>query len=351
MNSSQRVLKERCRELGLMVNGDKQALLARIVNKENGLTTDRQVKGTQREMLCTFKDTEPRLPMNNMPCQHRQAEITAEIKGDFERGSELRQWYQNHSGECPSSDDKTEASLAKSRDRRTRALFARSSLFRRTRALNNRPCFTELAAKEMARLSSILVHALVPSTQGDFERCSELRQWYKNHSGECPRRTSDDPTERTLAQWLDKARPRRARAISKYPSGRQLNAKETAQLNSILASASKSRTTSKDLNPVPDGNQRPKPPISQRWLQKSTKHDIKRCNELRRWFVKHAGQRPRRRSDDETEASLALWLDRSLIRRTRAVSNRPSARQLTPQQTNRLNSILAQAMAPSTKKC
>ena len=184
---------------------------------------------------------------------------------------------------------------------------------------------------------------MAPPTPGDFERCSELRQWYKNHSGECPRRTSDDPTERTLAQWLDKARPRRARAISKYPSGRQLNAKETAQLNSILASASKSRTTSKDLNPVPDGNQRPKPPISQRWLQKSTKHDIKPCNELRRWCLSHSGELPRHRSHDKNERSLACWLSRARARRVRSISKGPYGRRLTTQETVQLNSITGNA--------
>ena len=62
-------------------------------------------------------------------------------------------------------------------------------------------------------ISAGVFHSLMsPPTKGDFERCSELRQWYKNHSGECPRRKSDANTETTLAQWLDKARARRARA-------------------------------------------------------------------------------------------------------------------------------------------
>ena len=129
MKSSQTVMKQRCRELGLFVYGDKQALLARIVNEENRLTTDRQVKDndTDQEMLCTFKGTESLPIMDNRPCQHRQTEITAENTGDFERCSVLLQWYKNHSGECPrrKSDDNTEASLAiwlfKQRSRRTRA--------------------------------------------------------------------------------------------------------------------------------------------------------------------------------------------------------------------------------------
>ena len=57
MKSSQRVMKERCRELGLFANGDKQALLARILNEENSLTTDSQAKDrdTDQEMLRTFR--------------------------------------------------------------------------------------------------------------------------------------------------------------------------------------------------------------------------------------------------------------------------------------------------------
>ena len=152
MKSSQTVMKQRCRELGLVVYGDKQALLARIVNEENRLTTDRQVKDsdTDQEMLCTFKGTESLPIMDNMPCQHRQEESTAE-------------------------------------------------------------------------------------TKGDFERCSELRQWYKNHADEPPRRNSDDNTEATLATWLDKARSRRTRGHDNTPSGRKLTAAETAHLNNIMA--------------------------------------------------------------------------------------------------------------------
>jgi len=231
MKSSQTVMKQRCRELGLVVYGDKQALLARIVNEENRLTTDRQVKDsdTDQEMLCTFKGTESLPIMDNMPCQHRQAEITAE-------------------------------------------------------------------------------------TKGDFERCSELMQWYKNHSGECPRRKSDDNTEASLARWLDKARSRRARAHNNWPSGRKLTASETAHLNNIIAT------------------QRPK---------MSPKDHFERCNELRQWCMNHSGERPRRRSDDKTEAALARWLDRALVRRARACDNRPSGRQLTATETEHLNSILA----------
>ena len=164
-------------------------------------------------------------------------------------------------------------------------------------------------------ISPRLFHSLMaPPTPGDFERCSELRQWFKNHSGECPRRKSDANTETTLAQWLDKARSRRTRAHNNWPSGRKLTASETAHLNSIIAT------------------QRPK---------LSPKDHFERCNELRQWCLNHSGEHPRRRSDDKTEAALARWLDRALVRRARAYNNRPSGRQLTATETEHLNSILA----------
>ena len=199
MKSSQTVMKQRCRELGLFVYGDKQALLARIVNEENRLTTDRQVtdSDTDQEMLCTFKGTASLPIMDNMPCQHRQAESTAE-------------------------------------------------------------------------------------TKGDFERCSELRQWYKNHSDEPPRRNSDDNTEATLATWLDKARSRRTRGHDNTPSGRKLTAAETAHLNNIMATQ---RPKSKTV-----ATQRPKLASSKRWRQKSTKDEIERCNQLRNWHINHSGK-------------------------------------------------------------
>ena len=57
--------------------------------------------------------------------------------------------------------------------------------------------------------------------------------------------------------------------------------------------------------------------------------------------MNYSGERPRRRSDDETEASLANWLKMALVRRARAYNNRPSGRQLTAIETAHLNSILA----------
>ena len=136
-----------------------------------------------------------------------------------------------------------------------------------------------------------------------------------------------------------------SRTCNTWISGNQLTAKTKTQVNSILASAAKRRTTAAvrcstgpHLFPVPECT-------SKQLRQKSPKDDIERCKELQQWYKNHSGQRPRRRSDDQTEASLALWLDRSLIRRTRAVNNRPCARQLTAKETMRLNRILTRAMA------
>ena len=180
---------------------------------------------------------------------------------------------------------------------------------RRTRAVNNRPCLGQLTTKETARLNSIL-----GSTKGNFDkRCNQLRQWYTKKRRH-PSRKSDDNTEVSLAVWVNHARRRRTRAITNHPSGRQFTASETAQLNSILASASKMRPT---------------------------KDHFQRCNELRQWCMNHSGERPRRRSDDQTETSLAMWLDKALSRRARAHNNRPSGRQLTATETEHLNSILA----------
>ena len=102
-----------------------------------------------------------------------------------------------------------------------------------------------------------------------------------NHSGERPRRKSDDKTEASLANWLDRALVRRARAYNNWPSGRQLTAIETAHLNNILAqpqvvqvaataSASSSGDTAMDLNPVPEGAEPPEPSTSKRLRQKSS---------------------------------------------------------------------------------
>ena len=63
--------------------------------------------------------------------------------------------------------------------------------------------------------------------------------------------------------------------------------------------------------------------------------------------ILNSGQRPRRKSDDTTETSLAMWLDKALSRRARAHDNRPSGRQLTAIETAHLNNILAQPQVES----
>ena len=132
-------------------------------------------------------------------------------------------------------------------------------------------------------ISPRVFHSLMaPPTPGDFERCSELRQWYKNHSDEPPRRNSDDNTEATLATWLDKARSRRTRGHDNTPSGRKLTASETAHLNNIMATQ---RPKSKTV-----ATQRPKLASSKRWRQKSTKDEIEHCNQLRKWHINHSGK-------------------------------------------------------------
>ena len=122
---------------------------------------------------------------------------------------------------------------------------------------------------------------MAPPTLGDFERCSELRQWYKNHSGERPRRKSDDKTEAALARWLDRALVRRACAFDNRHSGSQLTATETEHLNSILArpqlgqvaataSATSSGATATELNAVPERAEPPAPFARKRLRQKSS---------------------------------------------------------------------------------
>lgn len=49
-----------------------------------------------------------------------------------------------------------------------------------------------------------------------------------------------------------------------------------------------------------------------------------RIHELTRWFEHHAGQHPRKRSDDEAERSLAVWLYKSQQRLHSAIGDYPS---------------------------
>ena len=185
-------------------------------------------------------------------------------------------------------------------------------------------------------ISSGVFHSLMAvPTKDDFERCNELRQWCMNHSGQRPHRrySQDDKTGSSLAKWLGRALARRTSAVSDRPSGRQLTATETAHLNNILASRRHRLSTAE---PVPDVAAK----RSSGATATDLKDDFERCNELRQWCLNHSGERPRRRSDDQTETSLAMWLDKALSRRARAHNNRPSGRQLTATETAHLNSIL-----------
>ena len=131
-------------------------------------------------------------------------------------------------------------------------------------------------------ISAGVFHSLMAApTKDDFERCNELRQWCMNHSGERPRRRSDDKTEAALARWLDRALVRRARACDNRPSGRQLTATETEHLNSILArpqlgqvaataSATSSGATATELNAAPERAEPPAPFARKRLRQKSS---------------------------------------------------------------------------------
>ena len=255
--SPQYELKRRCRELGLFIYGDKEALWTRIVNEENRLSADSQVKDndTDQEILCSIND---------------------------------------------------------------------------------------------------------------FERCPELKRWYKNHAGEPPCRQSGDHKEATLATWLDKARSRRYRTHDESSSGRMLTAAETIHLNDIMesqrsggrhpnsssstqpqvlqgdtiVSASSIENSVADLNP---GSQGSEPP------EDSNSFDFfKRCNELSLWFMHHPGKRPCRRTDNSKERSLAIWLERALLRREAAWSDRPCMRQLTTEETAHLNSIMGASLSPTT---
>ena len=67
---------------------------------------------------------------------------------------------------------------------------------------------------------------------------------------------------------------------------------------------------------------------------------LERCAELRQWRLSHAGELPRRKSDNQEEASLAMWLSKALPRRSRSLGDGPSKKQLTPEETAHLNSIL-----------
>ena len=85
-----------------------------------------------------------------------------------------------------------------------------------------------------------------------------------------------------------------------------------------------------------------------------TKNDFERCAALRDWRLTHAGDLPNRhwrlptRSDSSVEKALASWLSKALQRRQRALSDRPSERQLTPDETVHLDSIVGMAIGQAS---
>ena len=79
-----------------------------------------------------------------------------------------------------------------------------------------------------------------------------------------------------------------------------------------------------------------------------TKKDFERCAALRDWRLTHAGAMPRQRSDNAVEGALARWFSKALQRRQRALSDRPSERQLTPDEAVHLNSIVDLAMGQAS---
>ena len=79
-----------------------------------------------------------------------------------------------------------------------------------------------------------------------------------------------------------------------------------------------------------------------------TKKDFEQCAALRDWRLTHAGALPRERSDNAVEGALARWFSKALQRRQRALSDRPSQRQLTPEEAVHLNSIVDLAMGEAS---
>ena len=128
--------------------------------------------------------------------------------------------------------------------------------------------------------------------------------------------------------WLKRALIRRTRAVNNRPCLRQLTTTETARLNSINFIA-------RDLNPVPEDTGSTALP-----------DDFERCTELRRWCLSHSGERPRLRSHNKKETSLASWLAFAKTRRARPANKFTYGRQLTTKETAHLNSILRATVAP-----
>ena len=200
-------------------------------------------------------------------------------------------------------------------------------------------------------------------TKNDFEQCAALRDWRLSHAGALPRQRSDNAVEAALARWVSKALQRRQRALSDRPSQRQLTPDEAVHLNSIVdlamgdasanAPASESIDTAAETRAAVGSRphqRRPAELVPNPMTGKAydTKNDFEQCAALREWRLTHAGALPRQKSDNAVEAALANWFSKALPRRQRALSDRPSQRQLTPDEAVHLNSILDLAMGQAS---
>ena len=100
------------------------------------------------------------------------------------------------------------------------------------------------------------------AVEQDFERCSELRRWRLEHEGAKPNRRSDDPNEKSLANWLSMVLPRRFRASGTKPSQRKLTVEESAHLEELLGQDSgaggSERRNAADLKVVQEAGDRDK---------------------------------------------------------------------------------------------
>ena len=65
------------------------------------------------------------------------------------------------------------------------------------------------------------------------------------------------------------------------------------------------------------------------------------CFDLSAWIRAHHGAAPRRKSEDAEEKRLANWVAKTLQRKTRSPGERPSDKQLTPEEISMLDAALA----------
>ena len=65
------------------------------------------------------------------------------------------------------------------------------------------------------------------------------------------------------------------------------------------------------------------------------------CLDLSAWIRAHHGAAPRRKSEDAEEKRLANWVAKTLQRKTRSPGERPSDKQLTPEEISMLDAALA----------